>query len=130
MDGYWTTETRIKSDATPIDDVTKFAWDDEDYETVEVWHEYTPEEQDAIDEQAARARENTISERENADMSKALCMLYEQLDDVPETLVNAVCRTYARRVMRGEISLDVVPEGDRQKVQQYISEMQSSVRKD
>lgn len=47
--GYWTKEIRIKADATPIDDVTKFAWDDDDYEEVDVWYEYTDEELENID---------------------------------------------------------------------------------
>lgn len=42
--GYYMTVVRIKEDAAPIDNITKFAWADEDYETVEEWHEYTEEE--------------------------------------------------------------------------------------
>lgn len=44
MNGYYKKEIRIKKDAVPIDDVTKFAWDDDDYEEVEIWHEYTNDE--------------------------------------------------------------------------------------
>lgn len=42
--GYLREETIIRPDAAPIDDVTKFAWADEDYETI---HRYVavPEEQ-------------------------------------------------------------------------------------
>ena len=32
--GVLVSETRIRSDAAPIDDTTKFAWADEDYETI------------------------------------------------------------------------------------------------
>ena len=32
--GYLREETIIRPDAAPIDDVTKFAWADEDYETI------------------------------------------------------------------------------------------------
>lgn len=32
--GYLQPKTIIKSDAIPPDDVTKFAWDDDDYEEV------------------------------------------------------------------------------------------------
>ena len=39
--GYYTSEVRIKKDAMPIDNITKFAWNDDDYETVEVFVEYT-----------------------------------------------------------------------------------------
>ena len=44
MNGYYKKEIHIKKDATPIDNVTKFAWDDDDYEEVEIWHEYTESE--------------------------------------------------------------------------------------
>lgn len=44
MDGYYRKEIKVKKEATPIDNITKFAWDDNDYEIVEVWHEYTAEE--------------------------------------------------------------------------------------
>ena len=33
--GFYIKKNRIKSDAKPIDNITKFAWDDEDYEEVE-----------------------------------------------------------------------------------------------
>jgi hypothetical protein len=36
--------TIIKSDATPIDNITKFAWADEDYEEVNIYHKYTEDE--------------------------------------------------------------------------------------
>lgn len=42
--GYLITDMRIKSDATPIDDETKFAWYDEDYETITRYVRYTAEE--------------------------------------------------------------------------------------
>lgn len=35
--GYLTTTTAIREDATPIDNITKFAWDDNDYEEVQVY---------------------------------------------------------------------------------------------
>ena len=41
MSGYYEKRTRIKADAESIDNITKFAWDTDDYETVEIWHEYT-----------------------------------------------------------------------------------------
>ena len=43
-DGYYKTVTRIKEDAAPIDNITKFAWGDDDYEQVEEWVEYPEEE--------------------------------------------------------------------------------------
>lgn len=44
MNGCYRKEIKVKKEATPIDNITKFAWDDNDYEIVEVWHEYTAEE--------------------------------------------------------------------------------------
>ena len=62
MAGYYIKETRIKEDATPIDNVTKFAWDDDDYEEVEVWHEYTEEELKQQEEAKAQAqRESNLN---------------------------------------------------------------------
>lgn len=43
-DGYYKTIIRTKEDAAPIDNITKFAWDDDDYEQVEEWVEYPEEE--------------------------------------------------------------------------------------
>lgn len=56
--GYYYTATRIKEDATPIDNVTKFAWYDDDYETVELWHEYTEEELLQIQEMEKQQEKN------------------------------------------------------------------------
>lgn len=55
--GYFQTVTRVKEGVAPIDNKTKFAYVDDDYETVEVWHEYTEEELAAIkvaEEEATR----------------------------------------------------------------------------
>lgn len=51
MSGYYKKITRIKSTAIPIDNKTKFAYDDDDYEDVEVWQEYTDAELKAIKQQ-------------------------------------------------------------------------------
>lgn len=56
MNGYYAKETRIKSDATPIDNKTKFAWADDDYEEVEVWHEYTEDELKQLEDSKAQAK--------------------------------------------------------------------------
>ena len=42
--GFITETTRIKEGAAPIDNKTKWAWDDDDYETVQVYRPYTDEE--------------------------------------------------------------------------------------
>lgn len=39
--GYLTTGFAIKVDAVPIDNITKFAWDNEDYEEVQYYCEYS-----------------------------------------------------------------------------------------
>lgn len=44
MSGYYETVIRIKEDAIPIDNITKFAWDTDDYASIQEWHEYTQEE--------------------------------------------------------------------------------------
>lgn len=42
--GYYETRVNVKESANPIDNITKFAYDDDDYEIVKVWVEYTEEE--------------------------------------------------------------------------------------
>jgi hypothetical protein len=62
--GYLTKGTVIKEGAAPIDDVTKFAWDDDDYEEVRFYHPYSDE------PEPAPTQEERITELE-----KALAML-------------------------------------------------------
>ena len=64
--GSLTQTVRIRPDAQPIDNVTKFAYADEDYEAVMV---YTPYEADT-----APSTEDTILEL-TADHEYRLCML-------------------------------------------------------
>lgn len=45
--GYLREEIIIRPDATPIDDVTKFAWSDEDYETIQRYVEVSEEQRRA-----------------------------------------------------------------------------------
>ena len=56
--GYLVHTTVIREDATPIDDVTKFAWYDEDYEEVQMYlpnpvEDDTPTQLDRIEAQVA-----------------------------------------------------------------------------
>lgn len=44
--GYLTKAIAIREDATPIDDVTKFAWDDDDYEDVMMYCLYKEDDSD------------------------------------------------------------------------------------
>lgn len=57
MPGYYEELIRIKSDAKPIDNETKFAWDDDDYETYKVWHEYTFDELELIEAQKEKEQQ-------------------------------------------------------------------------
>lgn len=67
--GYYYTVTRIKESALgTIDNVTKFAYYDEDYETVEEWHEYTEEE---IAEHEAQEAEALKKEEREAFLDEA-----------------------------------------------------------
>ena len=62
MPGYYVTKERIKADAIPIDNETKFAWDNDDYETYQEWHEYTEEELIAIQARKDKeAKEQALS---------------------------------------------------------------------
>lgn len=56
--GYLTTRQEIRQDAAPIDNLTKFAWEDSDYEEVRVYIPYeepdtTPSQLDRIEAQLA-----------------------------------------------------------------------------
>lgn len=57
MPGYYETKDRIKADAKPIDNETKFAWEDDDYEIYQEWHEYTAEELEAIEAQKNKEKQ-------------------------------------------------------------------------
>lgn len=56
--GYLTTRQEIRADAAPIDNLTKFAWEDSDYEEVQVYIPYEsqnsePTQLDRIEAQVA-----------------------------------------------------------------------------
>lgn len=78
-------ETRIKPDAIPIDNKTKFAWDDDDYEDILRYHVWTQEELAEIAERdaetaRAEAREAFLADAPSiqAEQDAAICDLYEQ----------------------------------------------------
>ena len=92
--GYYRTVTRIKHDAKPIDNVTKFAWDDDDYEEGEEWVEYTEEELAEMD--SLDKRNKFISEAPDtiAEQDDAICALYEENLALKATAAdqdNAIC---------------------------------------
>lgn len=77
-------EIRIKPDATPVDNVKKFAWYDDDYETILRYHVWTDEEleQRATQEAEAakaEAREAFLAEAPEiqAEQDAAIIELYE-----------------------------------------------------
>ncbi len=51
--GYLVKATIIREDATPIDNVTKWAWDDSDYEEVQM---YIPNREKSVKEQIAELK--------------------------------------------------------------------------
>lgn len=55
--GYYQKVTRIKADATPIDNITKFAWNDDDYEEVEEWIENPVEIGKTVEERVSEIEE-------------------------------------------------------------------------
>jgi len=71
-DGFYVNVTRIKKDAIPPDDVDKFAYSDDDYESVKEWHGFTDEERAGME--AMQAKEN-----EKIDLMEAIADLYEAM---------------------------------------------------
>lgn len=79
-------EIRIKPDATPIDNETKFAWYDNDYEDILRYHVWTQEELAEIAEREAEtaqaeAREAFLASAPDiqAEQDAAICELYEMI---------------------------------------------------
>ena len=58
----------IRQDAEPIDNVTKFAWDDEDYEDGGLYHVWTPEEVEDAERRELAAAEAQARATANDDM--------------------------------------------------------------
>lgn len=87
--GYVTEQVVIRDDAEPIDDVTKFAWADDDYETRQVYVPYTEDELSRMAEAAERAqREEWLASAPSqlADMDELLVNLYESQLETDEAL--------------------------------------------
>lgn len=59
--GYLSTVTLIRDDAEPIDDITKFAWDDADYEEAQQYRLYKEQ-----PTESAPSNEERIAELEAA----------------------------------------------------------------
>lgn len=87
--GYVTEQTVVSEDSAPIDDVTKFAWADDDYETRQVYVTYTDDELSRMAEAAERAqREEWLASAPSqlADMDELLVTLYESQLETDEAL--------------------------------------------
>lgn len=143
--GCYYTETRIKSDATPIDNITKFAWYDDDYEEVEVWHEYTAEELAQIAErEAAQAKaeqrevflENAPTRMTDVEMSildhdEVLVATYElnslntstnaQTKTSSTHLNRIISKSYARLIEANRMTIEDVPEQIRDLVKELLN---------
>lgn len=87
--GYVTGQTVVRENAAPIDDVTKFAWDDGDYETRQVYVPYTEDELSRMAEAAERAEREewlSLAPSQLADMDELLVTLYESQLETDEAL--------------------------------------------
>lgn len=88
--GYVTEQVVIRDDAEPIDDIEKFAWDDDDYETRQVYIPYTADELARMAEAGERAeREQWLASAPSqlADMAELLVALYESQLETDEAIV-------------------------------------------
>lgn len=88
--GYVTEQTVVSEDSAPIDDVTKFAWADDDYETRRVYVPYTEDELARRADAARRAEREAWLESapgQMADMDELLVSLYESQLETDEALV-------------------------------------------
>lgn len=87
--GYVTEQTVVREGAAPIDDVTKFAWADDDYETRQVYVPYTADELSNRAEAAERAKREewfASAPSQLADMDELLVALYESQLETDEVL--------------------------------------------
>ena len=88
--GYVTEQVVIRDDAEPIDDIEKFAWDDDDYETRQVYIPYTADELARMAEAGERAeREQWLASAPSqlADMDELLVALYESQLETDKAIV-------------------------------------------
>ena len=90
--GYYVPVRRVKADATPIDNVTKWAWDDDDYEEVQEWHEYTEAELDLMSRATLEEVSDALADASdavstNADDVATLSDAVAELSELVATLV-------------------------------------------
>lgn len=94
-------ETRIKPGAIPIDNETKRAWDDDDYEDILRYHVWTQEELAEVAEREAEAAKAEAREAfletdpgVQAEQDAAICDLYEQTLDMQAESDQAITDLY------------------------------------
>jgi hypothetical protein len=85
--------TIIRPNAVPIDDITKFAWADEDYEEVKIDHKYTEEELEKRN--AIPPKTNAELEAENKLLTEQVAALSEQMDFYEECIIEMAMVVYA-----------------------------------
>lgn len=108
-------------------------------EPIQIYHKYTPAEilehkqmKDKHDQEIEKQRENQqllneLPEFED-DTDTAICDLYEMVEPVLKKSNkkpnghSAIAKAYARRILRGEITLDDVPESIRDEVRRILEE--------
>lgn len=104
--GYVSKHIRIKPDATPVDDIVKFAYYDDDYETIDVYVEYTQRE--ILERQLAEKRAE-LSEYDDV-LDEAMLSIMIPSSTLDEGAGNDVDNSYlaeglARRIeLRAEIA--------------------------
>lgn len=102
--GYYIKVTRIKQDAKPIDNVTKFEYGEDDYEEVEEWVECSENLAAAIAKSDKRESFLTAGPNTIAEQDDAICALYEENLALKSTAADqddAICYLY-EQITEGE----------------------------
>lgn len=124
--GYYYEKMVIKSDAIPPDNITKFAYTDDDFELKTLWHEYTEEELQRIEDSKKQAKLNEFIENHpyiSISQDTAVCELFEMI--IGNSLAgNGIIQAYVRRIKEGLIMIDDVPERIRDDVRRALEEME------
>lgn len=95
--GYYIKVIRIKQDAKPIDNVTKFEYGDDDYEEVEEWVECSENLAAAIARADKREEFLSVGSNTIAEQDDAICALYEEILVLKSTAADqddAICYLY------------------------------------
>lgn len=146
-EGYWQvfdTRKGSKENITNTQDWDFSACQDtnliyDGFESVGIYHVFTEQEQEEFDRHIQKEQEEKeikefneqqlkeLPEFEN-DTDTAICDLYEMVEPVLKKSNKksnghtAIAKAYARRILRGEITLDDVPESIRDEVRRILEE--------